>query len=362
MTSDDSNTPTYRAATLDDAPGILRTLEAAFGHWPDFDLEVPALEHLRWKMQPPDGLTPNNTVGLIGDEVMAVELRWMSLTQLGDREVATNDGMDQAVDPRYQGRGYSRALNDAKAALQQMGELGIDTPSRNERVLNSRQHLENPRAERHLLTWVHDFDLRGRFGTRLRNGGPIEVLRHLPAIVAPSAARASSAAASYAIETIERFDERVDRLWDAARAQFDVARVRRASYLNWRYDRRAGPTSIVAAVAGTELAGYAVVKYSDGAASLVDLLVDPAHPAAAEPLLRRASTDARARGCRRVTAWLAPGHPLEAALSAVGYIDVQQPVAIEFDTPPGSAARTDLDRFRNEALRMHITMGDFDFV
>lgn len=362
MTSEDSRRPTYRAATLEDAPGILRALEAAFGHWPDFDLEVSPLEHLRWKMQPPDGLQPNNTVGVLGDEVVAVELRWMSLTRLGDREVVTNDGMDHAIHPRFQGRGYSQQLNDANSAQQQSGELGIDTPSRHERLLNSRRRAQNPRAERSLATWVHDFDLRGRFGTRLRHGGALEVVGHLPSIVAPRGGARASEATPYAIETVEHFDERVDRLWAAARGQFDVARVRRASYLNWRYDRRAGPTSILAAVAGADLAGYAVVKYSGGAATLVDLLVDPAHPDAAAPLLRRASAEARARGCRRVTAWLAPRHPLEAALAAAGYVDVRQPVAIEFDTPPGSAARTDLDRFRDEALRMHITMGDFDFV
>ncbi len=362
MSSEDSTTPTFRAATLDDAPDILQTLEAAFGRWPDFDLEVTPLEHLRWKMQPPDGLQPNNTVGLVGSEVIAVELRWMSLAQLGDREVVTNDGMDQAVDPRYQGRGYSRQLNDAKAAQQQSGELGIDAPSRNERILGSRQRRENPRAERQLSTWVHDFSLRGRLGTRWRNGGAADVLRHLPSTLRPPGGPVASAASSYEVESVERFDGRADRLWAAARGQFDVARIRGASYLNWRYDRRAGPSSRLAAVLGRDLVGYAVVKYSRGTASLLDVLVDPAHPDAAAPLLRQASEDARALGCRRVTAWLPSVHPLGAALSAAGYVEVNQAVPIEFDTPPGSTAQTDLDRFRDEGLRMHITMGDFDFV
>ena len=115
MSADGSESRSFRQATLDDAPAMLAVLEAAFERWPAFDISVPALEHLLWKMQPP-GIEPNHTVGEIDGEIIALELRWMGKALLDGREVMTNDGADMAVHPNFQGRGFSRRINEAPLA------------------------------------------------------------------------------------------------------------------------------------------------------------------------------------------------------------------------------------------------------
>jgi hypothetical protein len=42
---------TARNATRADEPAMLEFLFGAFQRWPAFQIEVPAIEHLRWKMQ-----------------------------------------------------------------------------------------------------------------------------------------------------------------------------------------------------------------------------------------------------------------------------------------------------------------------
>ena len=112
MSAGSTEVPSFRQTTLGDAPAILDLLEAAFERWPAFDISVPALEHLLWKMQPP-GIEPNHTVGEIDGQIIVLELRWMGPATLDGREVITNDGVDMAVHPDFQSRGFSRLINDA---------------------------------------------------------------------------------------------------------------------------------------------------------------------------------------------------------------------------------------------------------
>ena len=58
MTSEE---PTFRRATVEDAPAMAEVMEIAFGRWPAFDIPVTAVEHLQWKMQPPGGIPANHT-------------------------------------------------------------------------------------------------------------------------------------------------------------------------------------------------------------------------------------------------------------------------------------------------------------
>ena len=67
-------------------------------------------------------------------------------------------------------------------------------------------------------------------------------------------------------------------------------------------------------------------------------------------------------GCRAITAWLTPDHPEEVALRAAGFEDIGRPVSLEFDAPPGHEPDPAvLERFAAPELRVHATMGDFDF-
>jgi hypothetical protein len=70
----------------------------------------------------------------------------------------------------------------------------------------------------------------------------------------------------------------------------------------------------------------------------------------------------QAAGCGIVTAWLPPEHPDAPALEAVGFLDVGASLRLELDTPPGQEAdEVQLAKFEDTSLRVHVTLGDFDF-
>jgi len=358
--------PSFRQASIEDAPAILALLEAAFVEgWPDFDITVPALDHLLWKMQPP-GIETNHTVGEIDGQIIALELRWMGPALLDGRELITNDGVDSAVHPDFQGRGYSRIINDAPSRLPQPGDMGIDTPSRNPRLVNSTYVGDRNLTDRVVNTWARSLDARTALGTAWRTGGWRRLIARLPVgarTLLPSFGATPGLDARYTVREIDSFDDRADVLWGAASGQFDVARIRRAAYLNWRYDPRSGRSLILGAFEGDTLAGYVVFRPSGDSAVLADLLTHPDHPVATA-LARTGADRMRSLGIRQITAWLAAGHPDEPALARAGFLNLDLPVTVQFDEPPGRTGQTglDIERFDDPALRMHITAGDFDFV
>ena len=91
---DDDRRPAFRRGDVQDAPGILRVLDSAFPSWPPFEIDVPALDHLRWKMTPPPGL-PRNTHAIveIDGEIVAVQLRWPTHAHLRGEELPSEVGV-----------------------------------------------------------------------------------------------------------------------------------------------------------------------------------------------------------------------------------------------------------------------------
>lgn len=359
-----SEVPAFRRATVADAPAILEVIEAAFDEWPSFEIPVSRLKHLEWKMQPPVEIEPGHTLGEIDGRVMCVELRWLSDCYVGGEVWLGNVGADKSIRPEYQGRGFNRALNTADVRLPQPGRIGIETPSRNARILATRG--DDGRAKREVRVWARPLGL-GATLRLSRVAGPRKVVVLLGArlgVGAPS----REALAGTRIEVIEQFDERADALWERATTAFDVATVRNARYLNWRHaDPRAGRTLILGAFegdsgSGGELLGYAVFRRSGGHANLVDVLVDPDRRGVLAPVLAEGVARMGAAGCGIVTAWLPPGHPDAAGLEAAGFLDVGASLPLELDTPPGQEAdEVQLARFEDTSLRVHVTLGDFDF-
>jgi len=363
--SETPDTPVFRLATLDDAPAMLEVLEAAFDRWPEFDIDVTPLEHLQWKMQSFPDQPLSHTVGALDGRMVAASIRWARYVHVDGEELITGGGTDQAIHPDYQGRGFAALHRDSRSAFPIVGELGIGTESRHARLKNSRRRRpDSERALWYLKNWALNFDLRGAVGTGFRHSGVRGAVTALPAMMRSRRHNQPRPTASgLTIDPISQFDERADRLWERAREQFDVALVRRAAYLNWRYaDPRSGRSQIAGAFEDDRLIGYAVVRPSGDRAVLADLFVEPGREDAAGALIRSAAASARAHGCRRLTAWLSDHHPLADTFQAAGFIDSGTETRISFHQPRGSTTPVDLDRLRDPALRIHIMMGDQDFV
>lgn len=351
---------TVERAGVAAAEEILPILEAAFGRWPAIDAPRGALEHLQWKLAgPPGGPEHTHTIVREGDAVVAVEPHWLGWAHVGSAVIPFDRGIDLAVHPLHQGRGVARLIFDDDGVRNPpLGDfIRWDTPSRDERVT----HLEGDgHLSRTMREWVHRSGprplLRALRARHFRGAG--QSLRALlPRRPAPR--RASP----YQIADIAHFDQDTDDLWERARATFDIARVRDAAYLNWRYlDPRGGTAEVVGARTPTgALVGYVVLKRSAGIGQVVDLVFDPDAPDATTDLLAEAARRLRATHSDTVVCWLPIGHPAETSLAAAGFDrgpDRVLQLQIEW-----LRIRTDLRALAvNVDTRLHVTMGDFDFV
>lgn len=351
-----------REATPDDTTEMLRVFQAAFDEWPRPDIAVPAIDHLRWKMSLSPGMTGTHVVGLIDGRVVAALLRWVVPVKLGDREYISSSGADLALEPAYQSRGFGAPLTKYGASVASpQAVIGYATPSRNARVPRLYASQSSGTTRHELSLWVRPFRFdalkAARFGLRAIRR-PVSSTKRLARTYL--AHRRPRAVANVEIVELPEFDARVDRLWEAASADFDFAVVRRAEYLNWRYcDPRGGPSTILGALEDGELVGYAVFKQAEGWGTVVDLLAHPDRVDVAAPLLEAGGARLRADGCRGMICWLPAEHAYREALVEARYVETTNEMAVSFWALGGSDA---LATLKAPSVRIHCMLGDFDWV
>ena len=352
----------FREATLDDVTAMVSVLEAAFSRWPDFEIEVTAAEHLRWKMCPPGDLMAASVVGLVDGAIVTVATRWAAMATLGGEDCAVDSGADLAIPPEMQGRGYGRQL---AAHLREMprptSRLGLRTVSKNDRVSLIYRRApgdDRPRLECEMGVWVRTNDLTAFAATHLRGGGAA----HLGTAMGRSAVRSMRERPSSSVEVspIGRFGASVDSLWEAVAPTFDFAVKRQAEFLNWRYrDPRAGDSTVLGTFDGDRLTGYAVFKRAGDWANVLDLVTDPDYPDVGAALLNAGWEAMREAGSRGLSCWLAPKHRDEAALHAAGFFDDGRGTTVSMTWTSNSDAFAVVQQ---DGARLHISLGDFDFV
>jgi len=349
--------PVLREATPQDLPAMIAVIERAFDHWPAFDVDVPPIEHLRWKTAPHDGLAPRHLVAEIDQRIVAVRLRWESRIQIGPQEYVSETGADFAVDPEFQGRGLSRLLSSAvHDALVANPRPGFGTLSNAPQV----QHMNEPGLlERTLTVWHRAFTPRAHAAVHFREGGLGQLGRL--AATAASSRLPSRHHASTRIELIGRFDERTDALWERARRSWDVITSRHSSYLNWRFERPASGNGDVLLLAdGDRASAYAVLRYSAGQAALVDLLWDREERGALRTIVQAALARARNAGATGLDCALPAGHTAEGELRHAGFAVVGEQTMLLGSHDSGENPPEAIDLMADRSRSMHLTMSDFD--
>jgi hypothetical protein len=157
------------------------------------------------------------------------------------------------------------------------------------------------------------------------------------------------------IQSIDRFDDRFDALWERTKDCTPVVVNRSSTYLNWRYVTN--PTfryTCLALAQNQELLGYAVCKpYQERSVDLVDL--SALDDTAALELVYAVAAWARKQGAQGLNMWLNYTMPLHRALEGLGFRNAE-PITYfggRLTLPGGSP---DVFTFRN----WHLMMGDSD--
>ncbi len=350
--------PLFRDATVEDALAMLEVIGAAFARWPPVDVAVPPIEHLRWKMSPPGDIPLHHVIVFVEGRPAADQSRWVCRLQVGANDYIGDTPADLAVHPAFQGQGFSRLIKERDHARLVAGKApGFDMLSNAPQV----RHMNEPDLiTRQMTTWFHPFRLRSYASAHYRHGG-------LPGLAGAVRRRLARRAATprdpVRIEVLERFDERTDDLWEAARRSFDVLTFRDADYLNWRFARPlAGPVTILGLTEGARVHAYAVVRRLGDRGDLMDWLWTPAAESALPALLDAAMEHLRASGVRGVSCWLPAGHRAEPVLHEAGFAPVGTQTILLGSPERAESPPEVLAIFEDRSRTMHLTMSDFDFV
>lgn len=122
----------------------------------------------------------------------------------------------------------------------------------------------------------------------------------------------------------ERFDERVDALWDRVKDRHKVICVRDRRYLDWRFRKPGADYRIILAEKGGELAGYAVTLARRGKDAmegyLVDVLTDGT-PGAASVLVRRSILELLSQKADFALCWRVSDTEVSRALAEAGFVE-----------------------------------------
>lgn len=364
MASERPSEPEFRRGDVSDAQGILRVISAAFPEWPPVEIDVPPIDHLRWKMTPPEPLPrADHAIVELDGEIVAVQLRWPARAHVRGEDVPIEVGTDLAVHPDARGRGLSRLIRaHEQERIHPLRLAGFDTTPQNE-LVRRMQESDGLRILRPMAVWTRTFTA-ATFLRDHRAAGPLHLARaagvHLARSVARRLAR-DRGSANRTIDRVVEFDARASDLWERVRRDYDLARRRDHRWLNWRYlDPRAGHIEAYAMTEGDRLLGYVVVRRNRVEGTVLDLVTDPAVPGVGGPLLDRGARALRDAGCGRVTCLLPVSHREEAALSAGGFLRTGEGRSLDFSRDRHQQLPEILEIAADPTTPIHVMLGEFD--
>jgi ribosomal protein S18 acetylase RimI-like enzyme len=121
------------------------------------------------------------------------------------------------------------------------------------------------------------------------------------------------------VEIVE-FDDRINALWKRTSASFNNIVVRNKEYLNWRCAKRPGvDLKILLAEEDNKVLGFLVFASRDRKGFIVDLLVDPERPEAAQKLVSTAEQRLREDGVHRIVCWLSKNNVYQDLFETNGF-------------------------------------------
>jgi predicted N-acetyltransferase YhbS len=287
----------------------------------------------------------------------------------GGREVLAAQPVDNMIDPAFrQGLGRARMQRALYRAiqnhpLQAVTAMGYGFPNheayRVGRKLLGYRDVGPVHVRLRSLTWARHIRRLAGGGWASRMGGRAHAWahRHRLRLAFP----APPPPPGTAVRRLPSFDERFDRLWEAAAPSFGVLAVRDRRHLEWRYGSRpSGGCTILGLEKGRALLGYAVLANREGPdrfGLLADILCLPGQ-GLAESLILRALDQFLETGCDMAECWSPAGGRHEVLLQKYFPRSLPDPIPAVtriYDDTLDLSLVSDLSRW-------HITMGDADGV
>jgi hypothetical protein len=328
----------------DDA-ALLELLRAAFGRWPKVEIQVDAIDHLRWKLSSTPDSPGLHRITEVDGEIASSVFCWVQRVKVRDRLLRNIQGTDRAVHPDLQRRGLAEEITRWRREHpdDQACDFQFGPRSGHPAMLRMFDQARQTRRTVTIANRIRVLTLACRDG----NGAPIERPTRPPSTI------------DWSIRTIDRFDDRIDTFWQRAAAPFDFIVERTADYLNWRYaDPRAGIFAIRVAEQGNELLGYSVLRLSHDRGYIADLLALPDRLDVAASLFDDAIAHFDGVPVARIDCWLPVRHPYQPLARERGFVDKR---VVDIDCYIHNPA-LDLSFLADPSVAIHLSAGDTDLV
>jgi GNAT superfamily N-acetyltransferase len=362
IVGDEVETRLYRPG---DEGGIVGLLEDVFGGWPGFDITCSPLEYWRWKYE----AVRNSqliSVSRYKDRIVGCHHSTIFDLKVGDGFYKGTYGTDLAVLPEFRGRRLSRRL--VQMVDERRSEIGVDyamilaSNPLNIRSISKR----SPSTPFDLVNLVRIGDIDRQIeAIPVKNSEFIKLGFRVSRLLNKMANLVSrSRPSNTMITTVDRFDGRVNDLWEMTSKEYDLIVRRDEAYLNWRYcDHRSGRFLIRQAQEGEQILGYTVLSVNSTLEGypvgfIVDLLTAPSREDVADALVSDAVAFFEGAGVNVVNFLTVRKGSYQGVLSGHGFLDSRIPFHLFYKT------YTEEDYISvlrgSNPKRMHFSWGDHD--
>lgn len=358
---------TVRPLRDEDIPAVTQLLQDTFGPWPKVPSSASPIDHLRWKLGDGRPGHQSHFVAVIDGRIIAFQLNLHWPMKVGDRILDVRRGWDVAVHPDYQGKGVMSIMRPAMhERFEVVPDMFLGASTHEALAKLYAKEDRRPFAYRWLV-FMRPMSARAALRAfKVRRGRPIRKLAGgIASLVRWSEMEMRTRfvlrpETGIVIQTVPRFDERIDDFCENALTQFDFASVRTKEALNWRFaDPRAGDFTIRLATDDTGVVGYSVLRVANGKGYVADLLTQPGRPAVTNALLRdavsRLDRHASSIECR-----VFENSPFVPALESVGFLGQRNPHQLTYEAV--GIPVEEVEFLSGPSIKAHLSLGDMDWL
>jgi len=349
----------------------IEIIEASFPRWPAFEISVPTVEHLRWKLEYP-GWAPNFlSIATVDGVAAGIYVLIHRKFSIGGHSYRVRDWQDSCVQPDFQSQGIYSFMEKKTREDEHEIDFGFWSTV-NPRIIAAQKKF--PRCDIELGSDLKALvravapsgELAARYlpaaGSTLRRFAlsvAISVVRNLGAV------RLAKVPANDRLE-IRRLEDTgeildlFDSLLEGMPRPTGLFQERNRDYIRWRYcDVRGGQCTVLGAFENGEPMGAAVCKMSYDIGSLIDLLTDHARQDVASELIAATGDLLEREGAAAIVCWVTGDSPLRKILRAHRF--VPSPLKTACQINPAVLSTDELEALL-EGRSHHLMMGDFDWV
>jgi GNAT superfamily N-acetyltransferase len=365
-----------------DEKQLVELFQTVFGEWPRFDIPCRKIDHWRWKFKDnPVGIAHIVVAETEEGKIVGASQAFLRRTKIGGNMHLVRKGAGVAVHSEYRRRGiYSQIMNYRESRRTDTGAVMstslTDTPAilkRKKRGEEDQREPLFPHPVRQLVKilnmdgFLEYYRGRGKIKEReaflVRAGYPLLItLNKMSNLKSPHPRPVKDSA----VKEINRFDQRVNHLWNVVKDGYDWITEKSEEYLNWRYsDSRGGNYKVWIAEEGEKLLGYVAVKVNK---------INPHHPIGyiMELLALENRVEVFSGLVKKVEAYLieqdvdaiyytvVKGHPYMSLMGRLGFIDTRRKPQLFYSVYSTSS---DIEKFVNTSPeRINYQFGEFDSI